>query len=308
MDDQVNPPDPQDQAPLDEPLDGSPDIEAADIKVRGIRKRRLNSKSANQYLRSSAAFLSWFLENPDAARWEQTSPSFITEELSDAYDARKAELAEMPQKKKEAALKQFLLDWLDRAPDNPPIRFDIFTPQLFFRWLVLLEVEKGQPSNATFNRHRSALRNLYQMYHQRQSVEFSDELSILFRGLKRDNADRKANGEGTVKEGKDPLDFGLYTHICELILKEGTKDAIFAHTFMVLAWNLMCRAMNVAEICWNHVAWHEDALQIYFAHTKTDQLGDRPKDARHLYANPVVPAICPVTALGVFLYFFLFFP
>eukprot|EP00644_Phytophthora_capsici_P001362 jgi/Phyca11/105062/e_gw1.10.591.1 len=33
---------------------------------------------------------------------------------------------------------------------------------------------------------------------------------------------------------------------------------------------------------------------------KNDQGGDRPRDPRHIYANPLRPEICPILALGIF--------
>eukprot|EP00960_Hanusia_phi_P012311 359235-Hanusia_phi.AAC.1 len=44
--------------------------------------------------------------------------------------------------------------------------------------------------------------------------------------------------------------------------------------------------------------WGSDALKIYFAHMKNDKNGERPRDACHVYANTVSPAICPILALG----------
>jgi hypothetical protein len=46
--------------------------------------------------------------------------------------------------------------------------------------------------------------------------------------------------------------------------------------------------------------WTEDSMAIYFAHMKNDQFGDRPKDPRHIYANPVMPEICPILGLGIY--------
>ncbi|EEY56253.1 uncharacterized protein PITG_22208 [Phytophthora infestans T30-4] len=42
------------------------------------------------------------------------------------------------------------------------------------------------------------------------------------------------------------------------------------------------------------------AYMIYFAHMKNDQGGDRPRDPRHIYANPLQPSICPIVALGIY--------
>ena len=50
--------------------------------------------------------------------------------------------------------------------------------------------------------------------------------------------------------------------------------------------------------------WQNDSLLIYFALTKTDQEGERPKEPFHLYANPLQPEICPVLALSLYLMYF----
>ncbi|EGZ23676.1 hypothetical protein PHYSODRAFT_481341, partial [Phytophthora sojae] len=39
---------------------------------------------------------------------------------------------------------------------------------------------------------------------------------------------------------------------------------------------------------------------IYFAHMKNNQGGERPRDPRHIYANPLQPSICPIVALGLY--------
>jgi hypothetical protein len=42
------------------------------------------------------------------------------------------------------------------------------------------------------------------------------------------------------------------------------------------------------------------ALAISFGDMTNDQDGTRPRDARHVYANPFNPEICPVLSLAVF--------
>ena len=54
------------------------------------------------------------------------------------------------------------------------------------------------------------------------------------------------------------------------------------------------------SICFTHIEWREDALLIFFSKLKNDQTGQRLRDPRHLYANPVQPWLCPVLALGAF--------
>ena len=46
--------------------------------------------------------------------------------------------------------------------------------------------------------------------------------------------------------------------------------------------------------------WSEDALCVYFSHMKNDQTADQPRDPRHVYANPLMPEICPILSLGIY--------
>ncbi|ETP24222.1 hypothetical protein F441_02737 [Phytophthora nicotianae CJ01A1] len=60
------------------------------------------------------------------------------------------------------------------------------------------------------------------------------------------------------------------------------------------------KSANAFGIRHGHIEWSGDALCVYFAHQKNDQEGRRPRDPRHIYANPLRPAICPVLALAIF--------
>ena len=62
----------------------------------------------------------------------------------------------------------------------------------------------------------------------------------------------------------------------------------------------MCRACSASTICFEHMDWRNDALGIIFAHMKNDQTGERKRDPRHIYANPVIPEICPILSLGIY--------
>ena len=54
------------------------------------------------------------------------------------------------------------------------------------------------------------------------------------------------------------------------------------------------------DICISHLEWQGDALCIYFSQIKQDQMGERPQDPRHLYANLLCLEICGMIALSIF--------
>ncbi len=103
-------------------------------------------------------------------------------------------------------------------------------------------------------------------------------------------------------EGKAAMSVELYKFLCGCFMRKGTIDGVFAHCFLVLSWNLACRSQNTSLIRFQDVSWllSFDAFEIYFAHTKTDQLGDDAKYPRHLFANPLSPTICPVLSLALY--------
>ena len=154
---------------------------------------------------------------------------------------------------------------------------------------------------ATYCNHRSALFHLYSMYGKKQSESFVADLAILLKGLKRKIASEKQSGNGRIQTGKLPLTYAMYRRLNELLLMEDSTESVFARCFLCLTWNLMCRSANTVSIHLHHIEWREDCLAIYFAHMKNDQSGDRKRDPRHIYANPVNPVVCSLTALGTYL-------
>ena len=190
-------------------------------------------------------------------------------------------------------------------PLIPPLKFELLTVPIFFEWLLSLRKRNGEkPLIGSYNSHRAALYNLYRDYHVIMPVDIETELSNHFKGLKRQLAQDASNGNAPVKVGKDPLHFEIYRQLCMSFFEDESNESVFAHVFLILCWNLMCRAGNAVKIALNHMEWMSDALGIYFAHMKNDQMGERPRDPRHTYANPLHPEICPILSLG--LYFMIF--
>ena len=51
-----------------------------------------------------------------------------------------------------------------------------------------------------------------------------------------------------------------------------------------------------------HIGWEDDSLVVCIAKAKHDQEGEEAKTLWHIYANPANPYICPVLALGLYLF------
>ncbi|KAL7558679.1 hypothetical protein ACA910_010051 [Epithemia clementina (nom. ined.)] len=93
-------------------------------------------------------------------------------------------------------------------------------------------------------------------------------------------------------DGKEPMSVELYHALCQWFLGWGTIEGVFAHVFLVLTWNLMRHAHKLSDLQWITF----DTLEIFFGHSKTDQLGNNAKYTRHIFANPCDP----VLALSVY--------
>lgn len=80
-----------------------------------------------------------------------------------------------------------------------------------------------------------------------------------------------------------------------------SSDGGFAHLFLITQWNLMCRSKSVETIHTSHLQCVTDNVGVVLHKTKTNQEGRGRKDPRHIYANPLIPQVCWITALAVYL-------
>ena len=133
--------------------------------------------------------------------------------------------------------------------------------------------------------------------------KFTQDLKRYLNGVKKDMAQQRRDGTRSCQVGKKPLTFNAYQAICEKFLEGATgryaKNNIFAHAFLVLSWNLMCRSESTQSINIRHMSWVGDCLVITIAKSKTDQAGAKSTQDKHVFPNPLNPAICPILALAL---------
>ncbi len=186
-------------------------------------------------------------------------------------------------------------------------RLSIGVLQEYFTACLNRTDEEGRPaglSPSAMTVIRSAIKFQYEELGLALPENYDRGLKDLFKGLGRIGAQRRR--EGVTEEeaaargtGKEPLPFEVYRILCRAMLRGTRPDSSWPHCFAVLSWNLVCRANNTAAIMLSRMRWRGDALCIFFAYTKTDQGGERPKDPMHIYANPLMPEICPILSLGI---------
>jgi integrase len=185
---------------------------------------------------------------------------------------------------------------------TPPIKFSELTADHFYDFLVNYKKQNGEEhSYTTYNSCLSALNSMYEDFGIGLPSEFNKDSKSFFKGFKRTISSNVVRGHGKVVSGKKPMEYSLYKLLSKSFLEYRDPEYVFGHFFLTICWNLMCRASNAVNIRFSHLEWKEDALGVYFAQMKNDQTGERPRDPRHVYANPLDPAICPILALGLYL-------
>ncbi|MGH7973926.1 MAG: hypothetical protein ACREBR_00270, partial [bacterium] len=186
--------------------------------------------------------------------------------------------------------------------ENRPIHFEKLSDIIFLDYLIFVtNANKGPLSNAGYSNKRSALFDLFRIYGAEQTIKLQENLKSAMKSLRRKAAIERQKGTGRAGSGMDPMSFNLYRSICLWFLQKGTSDGIFGYCFLVVTWNLCCRAASTVTIQLKLISWREDALCIYFVHTKNDQTGEHQKDPRHVYANPLDPVISPILSIGLYL-------
>jgi hypothetical protein len=123
----------------------------------------------------------------------------------------------------------------------------------------------------------------------------------LYQGLNRRLAKTRGEKGGKFGEGKDLLPFELYHAICIWLVVDELKECIFAHCFLTLTWNLMCRSKNMLYINQRHLSWSSNTMAVNFAHTKSSMEGLDAGHKWHIYAKPKIAKICAVLSTGRYL-------
>lgn len=254
-------------------------------KVDDIRSKVVSENTKNVYSSCLVKYLSFLLNSKS---------NLLTEDFKRHYSNLTGK-----------RLKNALWNLLSEKTSEKsiiPLHFESLKAEDFFKWSISnLNKDGTYLSPSSYGMHCSAIHHLYRLFKADIPKKFDHEISELSKGLRREISLQVQHGIGKITVGKDPLDFHLYQYLSRYLLKKGTTDSIFSHLFLTLTWNLMCRAGSTVSICISHLDWKNDALHVYFAHQKNDQMGEKPRDPRHVYANPVIPEICPILSLGIFL-------
>ena len=174
--------------------------------------------------------------------------------------------------------------------------------QGFFGWLIDIKGKDKPPAFSTVRAYKSALVWYYKEHKQIIDPLIDQGLETLLKGYRRRVADLKLEGKIAIFEGKQHLTYDGYCLIAAALFKaEPFSAMLFGWPFLVLQWNLIARSATIGGMMMEHIGWEGDSLLISTPKHKADQEGVKCF-ARHVYANPSNPAICPILALAVLVF------
>ena len=252
-------------------------------EIKRIKQNSVAPKTLGVYYNYLIKFIQWLIR--------RTSPAILMDALKDAI---------LPATN--VAQGKAIRGGLEKAPEHRFVDFSYITDDLIALWVVSLRKRnKDQPGVSVLNSARSAVNHLFKMYNEPMPTDTREKLGTLFRGLKRTAAQNEGSGKVRTELGKIPMEFSLYQFLSWRLLISTNTESLFVRLYLLLSWNLMCRAGNTCSIAFSHMAWVDDALTILFAHMKNDQEGSRKSYPRHIYANPLQMELCPILALGMYL-------
>ena len=198
-----------------------------------------------------------------------------------------------------------LLEATTPSAGNSPIDMGRVTYDVIATYLTSLKTEEDTYKGmSTYDGACSSIMHLMHQDNVYPDHKFQSKICNLLKGFKRTVQQQKVELGMSLNEGKDLLSFAGYNLLCRNFLKNnGTyNEFIFAHCFLTLEWNLMCRADNLVNLNLAHIGWEDDSLVSCIAKAKHDQEGEGAKTPWHIYANPSNPFVCPVLALGLYLF------
>lgn len=167
-------------------------------------------------------------------------------------------------------------------------------------------------SHHTMQGYRSAIVDLYTVAGLVLDKTTDLRLGALLDGYEKLVRQLRLKALMKIKEGKSPINMDGYSMIADKLMKAksdktntnaatGWSATLFTWSFFVLMWNLMSRSDSVDGIMLQHMEWDGDALTITEQGHKGDQTG-KESYAKHIYANPLQPWMCPILSLAVLIF------
>ena len=277
------------------------------LDLEQLKKGVVAPSTQKSYQSSLSSFFQWTFDN---------EPSWLTPLGKETVECLRLPASGENQGKRE--LQKQRTSILEAALDGvlerqaALVNLDLITADRYMEYLLTLEKEVADPddpskkrtvplSKSAYGSHRAALYHLFRMHNGiGYDMTFSKRLKALFQSHKR-WLSAHLPAKSASGSGKEAIPVALYMFLCQCFFDMGTREGVFCHLYLVLTWNLGCRANNTGKVrlCDIHCS-SRDCFSIAFSHTKNDQGGDQAKHRRQMFANPWHPIICPFFAMALY--------
>ena len=189
-------------------------------------------------------------------------------------------------------------DDAELEPNDPSIETGLLKDVLFPNFLHFMstrkkvkEPGKGQPvTKGDLEKYKHAMVWFTVNESDQQAADiwpdFHANCSRFFKAYQRKIAKMKEKGEISSEEGSPSMPRAVYRWLCEKAMEQGNH---FAHLFLCLEWNLICRSVTTTSVNLKDMETFEDCLTFAFHRFKgkqegTDEMG---KDKKHCCSNPL---------------------
>ena len=242
-----------------------PQFDAVDAETRAVMQSRVNLGVRKKYETENIKFMLYVYDHRE--NYGALMKPALRDELDQQHDRDRARRTSAGhQCKLRDYVRHTCRQWLrgidtDRSATHPLELRDLLFP-VYARYLnsfkkVARKRSRGgardedvaiRLSQSAFDGATSALTHLYTecgLNKQKISNELWRNLAIYKKGSRRTSAkEKKKLGISTV-EGKKHLPLAAYRKLTRLLMESPKPKHIFAHTFLVLKWNLILRAEYV---------------------------------------------------------------
>ena len=282
------------------------------ITIQDMRDGVVGTVTKKSYLNEIITFMNW-------CRVHQ--PTWLTTFIKDKMTEFEARTYGLRSRVRNCKRKAFVENLLRNAVNEPLACLELITPEAHMLHIEQCRNARTQKylSKSSYGGKRSALFHFFRLHNEIGFPEaFQTRLKVLYKGFFRNLTKGKtgaaddpiANVDDNVgvdernvcQEGKRPMSVELYRSLCRWFLEWGDLEGVFCYCFLVLTWNLMCRANNTCYIVFADVDWTKfDCMEVCFRHMKGDQLGEQSKHPRHIHPNPNDWLVCPIFAMTLYL-------
>ena len=188
-------------------------------------------------------------------------------------------------------------------------KLPLITNKMLEDWMFHESVhEKGKNKGmlkcrSNNEKNRSAVLWLYKKLDATPPANFHSTSKDFVQGRVKQIVSERMEGKMDSTQGKDVLTQVGYISLCVFAFASTSNQS--AHLFLTLAWNLMTRSCNTAELRINHFSWGGDCIKVgWGGKQKSNQTGEKgstffESQIRHVYANPTNPYTCCFLALGI---------